>query len=240
MSLFAVSLISSCTTTPSSPKPHKTKYTFQCLSVSLPEAVLLSQAFKFDDNVFQHDFAQPPVDDDLFREKLTHPSQQGIKSPIPILTHLQIEEILKNPDAEILEFPIVYAGIGESVTNDQTKVISMAIDAEVIDGKVIYTKEPYKFGKEVSITVNKVEVEGNTVTYQLNMMSQKFIGFDEYKTKEGLIIKMPYFEGRGTHTEITQEPCVWIVMGGLMHQRDDGPKMNEIFCIRIIPPITNK
>ena len=236
LSLFVASLISGCSTTQSSPKPHKTKYTFQCLQVTAPDSLIQELTFSFDDSVaILKDYLQEQIDNPLQEQQIT-PLQQTTKpSRIPVLTHSQIEELIKKPDVEIIEFPIVYAGIGESVTNDQTKTVEMTVDADVVNGQVVYTKEPHRLGKEMSITVNKIE--DTNITYHISLRSQKFVGFDEYKTTGGLVVKMPYFKSRGTHTEITQEPGVWIGMGGLIDQRDGGAKMNELLYIRIIPPI---
>ncbi|VGO20587.1 hypothetical protein [Pontiella sulfatireligans] len=234
ITLFVVILIAGCSTTPSSPKPHKTKYAFQCLQVASPDSIIQELGFSYDTNAVIQNYTQPKENDLFGKQHITPPVS---KLPKPVLTQSQIEDLIKRSDIELIEFPVVYAGIGESVTNDQTKTEAMAVDANVVEGNVVCRKEPYKFGKSVSITVN--QVKDNVVNYKVDMMNRKFKAFDEYKTKDGLVIKMPFFESRGLNTEISQPPYVWTAMGGLIDQRNDGQKTHEIIIIRIIPPIHN-
>ena len=207
MSMIVVAFISGCSTTPSSPKPHKTKYTFQCLNLTLPDAVFQKLTFKTAPNFHQN---------------------------VITLSQPQIEEVLKNPTVKISEFPVVYAALGETVTNDQTKAVSMAVDAKVVDGKIVYTEEPQKIGKAVVISLNKLE--GDLLTYQLKLSDKQFVGFDKYKVSDELVAKMPYFEGQSVDTEITQKANTWLTMWGITHESSTGEKTQELICIRVIPP----
>ncbi len=240
LSLFATSLITGCsTTTPPSPKPHETKYTFQCLLVSYPDSLFQELTFSFNDSITFSKISPEKQVANLFPEQQMLPSVQATEPlPIPMLTQVQIEEFLQNPSVEIVELPIVYASIGESVTNDQTKTAQMVIDADVVNGEIVYTKKPYKLGTKISIRVDKAE--GTNITYQIHMMRNKFVGFDEYTTKEGFVIKMPYCEGRSIDTQITQPHDVWTTLGGLIHQQNNGPKIHEMIFFRIHPPTTEK
>ena len=91
-SLFAVTLICGCSTTPSSPKPHPEKYTFQVIGIEIPDMTL--QSFKID-----------------------------------------VEKMIQHPDTEISEYPIVLVALGGSVTNDQSKAVSLTEDYDIVDGK---------------------------------------------------------------------------------------------------------
>ena len=204
--LFTVVLITGCSTTPSSPKPHKTKYAFQCLQVSIPEEV--AQAIAID-----------------------------INDPGQKITQPQIDMVIKHPEATIIRLPIVYAGLGESATNDQTETVDMPVDAEIVDGEIVYKKEPLKVGKEVSVEVLKAE--DNIVSYKIHLMNKKLIGFDVvHRTEEGQEVRMPFFEIRGVDTKITQAADSWISAGGLVEQQGTEPKTHTILLIRVIGPTT--
>ena len=227
LSLFVASLISGCSTTPSSPKPHKTKYAFQCLEVKAPESLVQ----ELTTNKVAENYGELKKDN-LF-------GQKNVTIPASItLTHAQIEELIKRPNIEITEFPIVYAGLGESVTNDQTKSVSLPEDYDIVDGKVVVKEKICKLGCFTSVAIDKIE--NGAVSYHLNIIHKELVGFDEYKTENGISVKMPFFEGRAVDTDLTQQPNSWIVMRGLVDEKPDGKKMNQIICVRIIPPDADK
>jgi hypothetical protein len=189
-SLFAVTLISGCSTIPSTPKPHPEKYTFQVIGIEVPEGTLES-------------------------------------------SKMDIEKIIQHPDAEISEYPIVLAGLGESVTNDQTKCVLMPEDYDIVDGELVAKEKIVMLGYSTSVTVDKIE--NGAVSYHLNASYNELVGFDEYKT-EGGVAKMPFFNKRAVDTDLTQKPNSWTMMGGLIDKRSDGKKVNRIICVRAISP----
>ena len=144
---------------------------------------------------------------------------------------------VNHPEVTIIRLPIVYAGIGESATNDQTETVDMAFDAEIIDGEVVYEKKPLKVGKEVSVEVLKAE--NNLVSYKIYLMNRKLIGFDVvHRTEEGQEVKMPFFELTKLDTKITQVADSWISTGGIVEQQGTEPKIRRMLLIRVIAPKT--
>jgi hypothetical protein len=192
---FAVTLISGCSTIPSTPKPQSEKYTFQVIRVEIPVGDLPA-------------------------------------------CHHDAEKIIKHPNAEISEYPIVIAGLGESVTNDQTKSVSMAEDYTVIDGKAVAKERIVQLGDSVSVTVDKIE--DGAISYHLDANHKELIGFDEYKIENGLNLKIPFFEKRAVDTDLTQQPNSWLSLGGLVYERSNGEKKSLMICVKIIPPTPNK
>jgi len=235
LGLFLASLISGCSTTPSSPKPHKTKYAFQCLQVTSPDSLVQELTFSFDANAVAGSYGQLKKDNLFGKQHITTPAPTF---PMPTLTHTQIEELIKSPNIEIAEFPVVYAGLGESVTNDQTKSVSLPEDYDIVDGKAVVKEKICKLGYSTSVTINKME--NGAISYHLNASHQELVGFDEYKTENGISVKMPFFEKRAVDTDLTQQPNSWIGMGGLVDEKPDGKKTNQLICVRIIPPNTDK
>lgn len=204
--LYTVALITGCSTTPSSPKPHQTKYAFQCLQVSIPEDA--AQAIKINNDVPDHKLTQP-----------------------------QIDMAVSHPEATIIRLPIVYAGIGESATNDQTETVEMPFDADIVDGEVVYEKKPLKVGMAVSVEVLKAEA--HLISYKIHLLNRKLIGFDVvHRTEEGQEVKMPFFEVTEVNTKITQAADSWIVTGGMIAQQGTEPKIRRMLLIRVIAPTT--
>lgn len=241
MSLFAASLISGCSTTPPSPKPHKTKYTFQCLHVTAPDSFIQELTFDVEENVsILEESIEMQVANPLQGQPILPLEQEAKPNPASSLplAHTQIEELLKRPDITIVEFPVVYAAAGESVTNDQTKTVEMAVDANIINGKVVYKKEPCKLGKSVSILFKREDAAG--ISYQIDAMNKKLTGFDDYKTKEGLEVRMPYFASSRVNTKIIQSPNSWVSLGGLIHHQDTGTKMHKMILIQVLAPTRNQ
>ena len=163
----------------------------------------------------------------------------GIEVPEGTLQSLKMDvgKIIQHPDANISEYPTVMAGLGESITNDQTKSVLMPEDYDIVDGKAVAKEKIIKLGYFASVTVDKIE--RGAISYHLNASYKELAGFDEYKTENGLSVKMPFFNKRAVDTDLTQKPNSWTMMGGLIDQRSDGKKMNRIICVRIIPPKDN-
>jgi hypothetical protein len=90
----------------------------------------------------------------------------------------QVEEILKNSDTKIYEYPTLYAEVGETVADDQTRLVSMPEDYDVIDRKAV----------EVSIS----SIKKNSVTYKIDIHNQKLVGYAKIKLAQGIEVKMPY------------------------------------------------
>jgi hypothetical protein len=211
-------LISGCSTTPSSPNPHPEKYTFQVIEIEIPED--LPEYHNKDDQMMGHEFSK------------------GSNIPTSlIIPNRDLETILQHPEAKITEYPVVAAGLGESVMNDQTKSVSMPEDYDIVDGKAVAKEKICKLGFSVSVTVDKIE--NGAVSYHLNASHQELVGFDEYKTEGGLV-KMPFFNKRAVDTDLTQISNSWICFGGLVDERSDGTKINQMIAVRIIPPNTGK
>ena len=131
-SLFIITLISGCSTVPSIPKSHPEKYTFQVIGIEIP-------------NEIASDYIQ--VTKGKNGEEITSSSE-----PYP-------EALDNHPKAKITEYPIVIAGIGESVVNDQTKSVSLPEDFTVVDGKAVAKEKNQKLGYMVSIRFDELKDE---------------------------------------------------------------------------------
>ena len=211
LSLFSIVLISGCSTTPSSPKPHPEKYTFQVIHIEIPteEATKYVQLTEGKDG-----------------EKTTQ-----------IYTS-DAEALINHPRADIVEYPIVLAGLGESVTNDQTKATLFPEDYTIVDGRAIPKEKIIGIGLFTSVTLEKIENEA--ISFHINASDRKFKEWQEYPAGDGLIIKMPFFNMRAIDTRLMLKTNEWVTLGGLVYERSDGKKMSSFMGIRIIPPTTDK
>ena len=211
LSLFAVVLISGCSTTPSSPKPHPEKYTFQVIHIEIPTEA----ATKY--------VPLTEVKDGI------ETTQIYASDP---------EALINHPLAEIVEYPIVLAGLGESVTNDQTKATLFPEDYTIVDGQAIPKEKIIGIGLFTSITVEKIENEA--ISFHINASDRKFKEWQEYPAGDGLIIKMPFFNVRALNTHLLLKTNEWVTLVGLVDERSDGKMMSSFLGIRIIPPTTDK
>lgn len=191
VSLFVAVFISGCSTTPETLNPHPEKYTFQVISIEIPEAISLE-----------------------------------ISS--------DVESLIQHPAAEIIKYPVVVAGMGESVTNDQTRSVLLAEDYNVVDGKAVAKEKIQKLGYLVSIQVN--EIKNGAVNYHLDAQFKEVVGYDEYNLGGDIAVKMPYMESRGINTDLQQNSNSWVMLGGLVDERSDGTRMSYTMGVRIIPP----
>ena len=208
ISLFVVSLISGCKTTPSTPKPNKDKYTFQCLYITIPG--------------------------DSLEDSFSLKGNQATLSK----TQSQLDDILSHPDAEVIELPIVIAGIGESVTNDQTKAVLLPEDYDIVDGKAVAKNTIIHIGKSFSVT--PIKVENGIVISKILPSWTKLKGYDEYKIEDDISVKMPMFERKVVDSVLSLELNAWTLLGGLVDQSSDGTSVNNLVCFRVLPPTTDK
>jgi hypothetical protein len=215
--LFAGALISGCSTIPSTPKPHPEKYTFKIIGVEIPEITFQTPDAEICDPLWE----------------IENP-ELGFR-PVPLGSPLPpAETIINNPNAKIITDTIVIAGLGESVTNDQTKAVSLPESWEVVDGKVIVKEKMIKLGDSVAITVDKIE--NGEISYHLNARYNKSVGFTEYPMEKGSSVKMPVFKNRSIDTNLKQAPNSWIGLGCLSSKNSDGEKITFMMCVRVISP----
>lgn len=183
--------------------------------------------------------------------------------PVQPPSQEEIETLFKNPNAEIIEFPVVYAGIGETVTNAQTEVYMANVDADVIDGQLTHIeKEAIDLGNTSIFSVHDI-LEDGSVSCTYNVIHTRLIGTDIYKFADGIEVEFPHIEtfsqgipvgtfetDEGIEEEIplfeieTRAPVrprtllsnIWYREGGLVDERDDGTKMHLIVYLRVLPP----
>jgi hypothetical protein len=168
-----------------------------------------------------------------------------------------IDGLLKSPEAVIIEYPIVYAAVGETTVNDQTTPYRSFQTYEVEadekgNPKVVYgDEEVVGLGRFVEFTVNGVE--NGMVSYHVVARDTELAGMQKYDTgvpdenQKKLTASLPVFKKTGIDTEMTQTPGEWIGMGGLTQEKTENfssgkkspPKIKrtkKVSFIRIIPP----
>jgi hypothetical protein len=140
-----------------------------------------------------------------------------------------VESLLKNPQAVITEFPIVYAAVGETGINDQTETLTFPdID------------EPAKVGRYTEMTLQ--EVGNGMASCDLWFYNKSLQGMQ--KTGE---TSKPVFKKREMKTQIALVPGNWMSMGGSIIEKTEdfssGKKVLQkttrtrtVLAIRILPP----
>lgn len=168
-----------------------------------------------------------------------------------------IEELLKTPDAVITEFPIVYAAIGETATNDQTEPISSpktykpTTDTNGVVS-VVYSNEIAKVGRYVEMTLKKVE--NDCATCDLWFYAKSLAGMQKYEvasateTQACVTAALPIFKKWEVKTTTSLSPGMWLNMGGLISEKVENRTSGKVektriikaSFVRILPPSTDK
>ncbi|MDF7799699.1 hypothetical protein P4C99_09490 [Pontiellaceae bacterium B1224] len=159
--------------------------------------------------------------------------------PLDLMKIVQADlgAFILNSKTSLREFPLVIAGLTESVTNDQTKAVSLPVDYSLVDGVAVATEEIQHLGYLTAVTVN--DVQSGQVDVNLLASHKKLMGHDTYQAGDGVTVEMPYMEGRAVDTQITLTPNSWVMMGGLMSEESEGNQEYSFICARVIPPLNN-
>jgi len=165
-------------------------------------------------------------------------------APVPG-TPPEITELLENPDATISEFPVVYAGIGETATADQTKPYPLPNTYEFVydengDPQVAYGDEVVQMGRSVELTI--YEVKTDEVSYNMKVDDRELQGVQNFdvedkKTGKKVAMSMPIFRMKSIDTKMKQTPGAWVSMGGLAGAKKEGDEATSTYvAVRILPP----
>lgn len=124
LGLISTTLISGCSTLPSSPTPHVQKHTVQILELDIP------------------------VPDSLTFIWTVVGNQISVSS-----INQEVEEAIQDPDTKIHEYPLLYAEMGVPLTLDQTTTASFVDDFTVMNGKASTVKKPHQIGTFIELTL---------------------------------------------------------------------------------------
>lgn len=227
MAAVAVLTVAGCSTPRTDPNPAEEKYTLQSFLISTPTDDF-NQVF-----TAYLSSASTTVSGFVSADGTPIPAQPTPVESTP--SQELVDTLLKNPDNEIIEFPLAYVEVGATVTNAQTEVLHSIVDASVVEGKVVYEKEPIHVGPSVILTINEI-LESGAINCNLEIDHCRLTGVEHYTLEEEFEIEMPHYEKRSINTEITLAPNSWLPMAGMISQRNDGTKVHEIFLIRLLPP----
>lgn len=133
-----------------------------------------------------------------------------------------VDTLLKNPQAVITEFPIVYAAVGETGMNDRNG-----------NRHITFDEETTELGYAVEFTVK--EVENQAVEVCIIAKKTELGGMQKREGKE----PRPLFKRTGLDTEILLNTGVWVLMGGAISEKTDTAKSKRtkrVTAIQILPP----
>jgi hypothetical protein len=244
--LTALLFVSGCSTptVPSTPKQKSGKYALQIIRIEAPVGEDTIQSLPEEHDAL---LQQPTTTYRAARSIPAFGSTNSFISP-------DIETLLNNPNAAITEFPIVYAGIGETGINDQTKTHSfpttyeLQTDSNRVVNVVYDNHKDIKIGQYVEMTLQKVE--NNTATCALQFYEKSLQGMQTYEvapsteTQEAITASMPVFKQNGMNTKVNLALGSWISMGGLIREQTKDLSSGKIkktqtfinTWIRILPP----
>ncbi len=256
ITLSALLFITGCSTTsvPSTPKPHPEKYTLQILLIEVPVDEDTIKSFDAECNARSKNLVPLPT----FKTLKAVPTTQAGDTEDSLLNRPKIfnknvEELLNDPNATITELPVVYAAIGETAINDQTKTISAPKNYELKTNttgviSVVYDNGTAKVGKYVEITLQKVE--DGEATCDLWFFDKSLAGSFKYevapatKSQDAVTAFMPKFKALEMKTQVALIPGNLISMGGLIGttihnmntEEETKTAVEKYTFIRILPP----
>lgn len=220
---LAVLVVTGCSTTVKTPKPVEGEYTFQAFYVSVPVSDFDQWASNYK--------TTPPI------SSFTYFNEQAIPVGLSPFFQDAVESLFENPNAEIVEFPVVRAGVGESITIDQTTTVYQGVDADIIDGEVVYKKEPIDLGKRLSLTIVAVN-EDKTVMCQIHPMYRKLIGKNSFPVEGDLVVEMPKY--RTISVDTFSKSLIldaWVMLRIYdPYERNDGTQVHGLLFGRLLPP----
>ena len=153
-----------------------------------------------------------------------------------------IEKILKNPNTQTnsLRLQVV---LGETVKNDQTKIVPMTSDSIPFDGEGKILKKPYKIGTSVQATL--LSLENGIAVCKIDYYHRIFKGFNQITTKDGKKIEIPFFDSKIIKTELPLLSGSWTLMGGVSsHTKEDSDEKkahsSTLLVARILLPPSAK
>ena len=172
------------------------------------------------------------------------PAEQVNQSQPHQFSHDEIEALLKNPKAVLTEFPVVYAAVGETVVNDQTKKIPAHETYEVkadTNGviEVVYIDGTVRVGRSAEITIQKVE--NSHATCVLNLYANSLSGTQEFavapatETRKSVTASLPLFKRKSMKTTMDIPLETWRSAGSIMQTNNGLPVLN-LWTSRLIPP----
>lgn len=157
------------------------------------------------------------------------PDKPPTLSPLDTFSN-DIDGLLKNPDAVVTEFPIVYAAVGETAVQDQTETITFPNNIK-----------PAKVGCYVKVTIEKAEK--GTASCDLDVFNQTLQGMEQTGA-----VPTPVLKQQSIKTQVSLASGDWMSMGGLIGETvkdiNTGKKtktaMEKHLFVRIFPPASGK
>jgi len=172
-----------------------------------------------------------------------------------LFTPPTIDELLLLPEATVFEFPVVYASLGETVINDQTKPLvvnerTYKLKPSRFFGKdrIIYDQETVKIGGYSEVSFEKLEDRG--ALCHLKFSRKELNGYREESIAppipdKDMRVSIPFFRAIGQNGKFD---CLrvgtWVSMGNVSRIRntenssakESGTSASTYLFVRILPP----
>lgn len=204
------------------PKAQK-KYQFQCLYLSVPNALfqsMISSTNKVD------------LGSEKAKKKV---SSDGTIISTSGYSNLNVNALIKNPAVKIVPFPALFVRLAYFEIGDGLNAVSVRNDFKVENGKIVYLNKTIMLGKRVVVAL--FLVEDDSVTYQFECMISKQCGFDKVNAGNNLVATLPVFTKLSIKTRITQKKGTWAtIIGNQITPKGKGKEstMQQLICIRVL------
>jgi hypothetical protein len=163
------------------------------------------------------------------------PSGWHVYPPSSSPANQNIENLINAPEARLYEYPIMCANLGDTVSLEEIKKISLVADFIVVDGQAITQEAIFKLGTSITITLDDI-IDG-VASFSINFGTRDLKGFDTIYMA-GAEIDMPVFFDKQLVTSMRHELNSWMSLGAIedITRKKSGP-FRKYIAIRIIPPI---
>lgn len=144
-----------------------------------------------------------------------------------------IAQMLHAGENTVTPHPVLYAELGGTAENDQTRMTLLPEDFNVVDGKTVPINKLYPIGARTRIEF--LSATERTAKIHIDFHHQELKGYEKYKLGRNIEAELPVFEVRKVNTEVDLRLGSWVVLGGIESQ-EDGKFRTSYYVIRISRP----
>jgi hypothetical protein len=141
-------------------------------------------------------------------------------------------QLFEDASCRMKEYPVLYARVGHTVTNDLRETQMLAEDYRVIDDKPTPVKKPHKLGWLLTVTI--AQVENGVVDLEFRFLEKYLQGYDDISIAEDQSVRMPKLSVRDINSDAAIVLGNWCTFGGLETKSDHENEKIIYYFVRVM------